>query len=299
MSLVVFVGTATLDAIALMSRFPEPDERRVADEIVYAGGGPAATAAVTAAGLGVPAAFVGTVGDDEEGSRIVAGLRAEGVDTSAVTVDADRPSGVSVAIVDGGKGTRAICNRPAPAVDLTPAADLLESASWMHVDHLGWAPGHRYLQRLPAGRRPLLSVDAGNPIAGFTASRAELFVPTEAALRHHYGEGPLDTLLRAALADGAATVVATRGAQGSVGATADGTHCAVSGYAVETVSTLGAGDVFHGALVAALVRGLPLGRAMSYAGIAAALSCRAVDGRSAIPEHSEILARLAELKEEE
>jgi inosine-uridine nucleoside N-ribohydrolase len=45
---VVFVGVATLDAIALVDGLPAPDERVIADELVFAGGGPAATAAVAA-----------------------------------------------------------------------------------------------------------------------------------------------------------------------------------------------------------------------------------------------------------
>jgi sulfofructose kinase len=82
----VFVGAATLDTIALVPALPEPDTRLLAEAITQAGGGPAATAAVAAARLGVPAAFVGAVGDDEAGGRIVAGLRAENVDVSGVRV---------------------------------------------------------------------------------------------------------------------------------------------------------------------------------------------------------------------
>src|SRR5947208_16157836 len=100
MDTVVFVGVATHDTIALMRRFPEPDERLVADDLCIAGGGPAATAAVAAARLGVPAAFVGTVGADEEGRRIIEGLQAEGVDVSGVTVAAGQSSGPSVIVVD-------------------------------------------------------------------------------------------------------------------------------------------------------------------------------------------------------
>ena len=54
------------------------------------------------------------------------------------------------------------------------------------------------------------------------------------------------------------------------------------------VSTLGAGDVFHGALLAAFVRGLDLLAALEQANAAAALSCRALDGRSAIPTWEEL-----------
>jgi sulfofructose kinase len=56
----------------------------------------------------------------------------------------------------------------------------------------------------------------------------------------------------------------------------------------DPVSTLGAGDVFHGALLAYLVRGALLRDALAAANGAAALSCRALDGRSAIPTLDEL-----------
>jgi sugar/nucleoside kinase (ribokinase family) len=61
-------------------------------------------------------------------------------------------------------------------------------------------------------------------------------------------------------------------------------------HPVEPVSTLGAGDVFHGALLAALLREEPLAEALAFANACAALSCRALDGRSAIPTLEEVSA---------
>jgi sugar/nucleoside kinase (ribokinase family) len=54
------------------------------------------------------------------------------------------------------------------------------------------------------------------------------------------------------------------------------------------VSTLGAGDVFHGALLAALLDGQPIDDALRFANAAAGLSCRALDGRSGIPSRREV-----------
>jgi sulfofructose kinase len=59
------------------------------------------------------------------------------------------------------------------------------------------------------------------------------------------------------------------------------------------VSTLGAGDVFHGALVAALVRDHTLFDAVCCASVAAALACRSLDGQSAIPSLAELNDHLA------
>jgi sulfofructose kinase len=290
-SAVVFVGAVTIDSIALVGAFPGPDERVVAEDLMFAGGGPAATAAVTAARLGVPAAFVGTVGDDAEGERIIEGLAAEGVDVSGVTREAGARSAASVIVVDRLRGTRAICARPGPVVDISRGADLLGRADWVHADHLGWSAVRQLLRPGPA-RRPHLSIDAGNPILGFTPDGVDLYVPTLQELERIYGLSTPDALLDAALHDGAGRVVATNGSRGSLAADASGERATADGVEVEVVSTLGAGDVFHGALVAAHVRGLALADALEYANTVAALSCRGLDGRSAIPTHDTVEAHL-------
>ena len=85
----------------------------------------------------------------------------------------------------------------------------------------------------------------------------------------------------------------TRGADGCT-AYADGETIDVAGHPVEVVSTLGAGDVFHGALLACLARGLAARATRCVrANACAALSCRALDGRSAIPTWDELERSIA------
>lgn len=355
---VVFVGVATIDTIALVDGMPDRDERIVAEDLVLAGGGPAATAAVTAARLGVSAAFVGAVGDDEDAERILAGLAEESVDISGVVRVAGARSAASIGLVDGKRDTRALINRPGPPLHIAPdsrAAELLASAAWVHADHVGWgavAPlrgtaafrrpvdaseptadttAHSTAgSRRPAGmgeptadstphgsaasRWPMdtsnatagftspgadefrLSVDAGNPIPGFTARGADLYVPTLAALRARYGRHDTSTMLSEALAEGAGWVVVTCGGDGVIATGPDGQRLAVPALAVPVVSTLGAGDVFHGALLAAIAYGLPPPRQLAYASAVAGLSCRALDGRNGIPSHAEALAAASSLE---
>jgi sugar/nucleoside kinase (ribokinase family) len=283
----VFVGVATLDAIALVPAFPGADERVVADEVSYAGGGPAATSAVAAARLGVRSAFVGTVGDDANGRAVLAGLQAEGVDVSGVSITSAESTAASVVIVDRSRGTRAICNRPAPRIDISAGADLIATAPIVHVDHAGWEPVHRAGLVRDAG---VLSVDAGNPIPGFDPRGVGLYVPTIEALRRIHGESlSVEELLEASIAQGCRVVVATDGSSGSYALTSDGSSAHAPAHAIEVLSTLGAGDVFHGALVAAVVRGLPLASQLAFANATAALSCRGLDGRSRIPRLPEVL----------
>jgi sulfofructose kinase len=284
----LFVGCATLDSIALVEDYPAADSRTVASDFATAGGGPAATAAVAAARAGASTAFAGVLGTDEEGDRIISGLQAEGVDTSAVVRDAGVKTGASVIVVSKASESRAIVTRPVPPVSFPAGSrfhELVESAAWVHVDHLGW----NAVASLPDfnPRTMNISVDAGNPIPAFTPRGIALYVPTIERLRAEYG-GDLSpaALLQKAVDDGASAVVATAGSDGAwvKDGTADAVH--VPATPATIVSTLGAGDVYHGAILAAVAAGLPLVEAAAFAGRTASASCEGLDGRSAIPHQA-------------
>lgn len=257
---VACAGLATRDTIFAVPAVPPADGRVVAGDVAVAGGGPAATAAVTLARLGVETVFFGAVGDDDAGSFVHEGLAAEGVDVSGLVIVPGARTAQSTILVGPG-GTRSIVHHPGDAA--FPRVDI--EADWVHVDHVGYGV-----------RGEKLSVDGGNPILGLDLRGVALYGPTEETLRAQFGD------LQSALSAGAELVVATRGASGCVAATPEET-IEVDGVAVDVVSTLGAGDVFHGALLAFLVRGAGLHEALAAANTAAALSCRALDGRSAIP----------------
>lgn len=246
--MIVCVGLATRDTIYSLPELPQPDGRVVATERVVSGGGPAATAAVTIARLGVPVRFVGVVDEDLPG--------VETVRVPGRMVE-------STILVTG--GSRAIVTEPWTQFDCPAAA--LAGAEWVHVDHVGY-DAVMHAEYDATGVQ--LSVDGGNPIPGLDVSRVSLYAPGR------------DDGLRAPL------TVITRGADGCV-AYVDGETIDVAGEQVEgMVSTLGAGDVFHGALLAALVRGLELHDALEKANRCAALSCRALDGRGALPSWEEL-----------
>jgi len=285
--LLLFVGCATLDSIALVEDYPAADSRTVATDFATAGGGPAATAAVAAARAGAATAFAGVLGTDEEGDRIIAGLEAEGVETSAVIRDANVKTGASVIVVSRATESRAIVTRPVPPVSFPAGSryyDLLSTAAWVHTDHLGWnavAGG----ASLPAGLK--ISVDAGNPIPSFSPRNVALYVPTIERLRAAHGKDlSPESLLGKAIDDGASAVVATAGSEGAWVLERGGNPVHVPATPANIVSTLGAGDVYHGAILAAVAAGLPLVDAAAFAGRTASASCAGLDGRSMIPRQA-------------
>jgi sulfofructose kinase len=276
---VVCVGLATRDTVLAVPSYPATDELVLASDLAIAGGGPAATAAVTLARLGVPTFFVGAIGDDEAGAFIREGLEREGVDVTELAVVAGGRSPQSSILVEERSGARAIAafRGVLPPLQLgREARKLCRGAAWVHVDQTGYGAASSL------GESVRLSIDGGNPIEGLDLQGVALYAPTEAALGETFGEA------RHALEAGAELVVVTRGAEGSVAYTRDGAVVSAAGHPVQTVSTLGAGDVFHGALLAQLVREVALPEALAFANSCAALSCRALDGRSAIPTAEEV-----------
>ena len=57
------------------------------------------------------------------------------------------------------------------------------------------------------------------------------------------------------------------------------------GYSVEVVDTVGAGDVYHGAYLFAIAKGMSPADSAQFANAVAALKCTGIGGRSAIPNY--------------
>ncbi|GIH16575.1 carbohydrate kinase family protein [Rugosimonospora africana] len=279
---VICVGTVTLDTIAVARRLPSGDDRVVAEPFVVAGGGPAATAAVALARLGASVGFCGVVGDDEAGQRSRQLLADEGVDVRWLRTRRGARTAQSMVVVSETEGTRMIITSPSAPLD--PDAVPVSASRWLHVDQAGYPAARAALSGRSDEVR--LSIDGGNPIPGLDLGHATLYAPTTRTLREAFPATDLAGSLRAAAAAGAQNVVATDGANGSY-VLVDGAAVHVPAPAVEPLSTMGAGDVFHGALLAALLGGQTLVEATRWANAVAAVSCRALDGRSGIADFAE------------
>jgi sugar/nucleoside kinase (ribokinase family) len=294
---VVCIGIATLDAIVAVDRLPGSDERVPGLDGVLAGGGVAATAAVALARLGVAVAFVGRVGDDEAGRWIRHGLAAEGVDVAALHAGPDG-SPVSVVLIERQSGLRSLApflGGGGPIALTDAELETCAAADWIHLDDLGLA----VLPALAAaGIGTPVSIDDGVGVREIAFGQVEVYAPTERVVRGRFPAATLEQSLELALAAGPRLVAATLGRGGSAAAQRGPrgrvTHHRAPAFESEVVSTLGAGDAFHGGFLAALLDGRPIDDALRFANAVAALSCRALDGRSALPTRSQLDAWLAE-----
>ena len=285
------VGVITIDTIALVENYPNEDERVIANEISRAGGGPAAVAAVALSRLGINCAIVGTIGDDADGKEILRIFAKEGVDTSGISIGT-APTAGSVIVASKKHCARAISTRqPIVQAPINEAAKkLIANAQWLHVDHVGI----KCLDQLGVsrGKGPHISFDAGYGVESFDPIVVDLFVPTDRQMALRYPGVDLAVALEKDSSMGGNIVVATQGSAGSSGFSRETGLVTAPGFKVDATSTLGAGDVFHGALVAQLIQGYSLQEAMRRANAVAALSCRGLDGQSMIPTTTELDAYL-------
>jgi sulfofructose kinase len=322
---VMCVGAAALDLVLDVERLPAEDGRARATAAILAGGGPAATAAVAMSRLGARVSFVGSVGADDAGQLIREGLARENVDVSNLRTVDGSTSTMSAGIVRSASGSRTLVAYPgsSPEIEVTAEVEAVSrAASWIHADHAGYAVVRELRRR---GVETLVSVDGGNPIADLDLTLVDLYAPAAPELLRWTGSETVEAGLEHAVESGATVAIATQGVSGSTAAgrispdspdasvafregranRADAPpwtiHQAAYRVAEDQGSTLGAGDVFHGALLAAILSGRSLRAAMAFASAAAALSCRAIDGRSAIPTAAQveelIAARAADVGE--
>ena len=287
----VCVGVITVDTVALVDKYPSEDERVIAHEIVRGGGGPAAVAAVALSRLGIKTAIIGTIGDDADGREVLRIFQKEGVDTSGISIGST-PTAVSVIVSSLERSTRAINTRQL-SIQAPPnaaARELASKAKWIHVDHVG-------VNRLnelgiSRGNGPLISFDAGYGVESFDPIVVDLFVPTDRQMALRYPGVDLAVALENDSLKAGNTVVATQGSAGSAGFSRETGLVTASGFKVDVKGTLGAGDVFHGALVAQIIHGYPLQESLRRANAVAAMSCLGLDAQSMIPTTTELDAYL-------
>ena len=267
----LFCGLAVVDVIQLVQAPPGPDDKIVALDQLIAAGGPATNAAVAFAALGGRATLAAPVGAGPLAELVRADLAGTGVelldcsDRSGGSDGAGPAPGLSVSscTITAGTGRRSVISTNArAAVDTAPLDRYVARAACGQETppDVVLIDGHnpalaRAALDLAARVGALTVMDAGSwkdPAADLPA-RCDVV----AASARFYPPGPAgpvtapQDVARWLLDAGARGVVITRGERSALWWAA-GARGSVQPPQVEAADTLGAGDVFHGALALAL-----------------------------------------------
>ncbi len=301
MANILCAGIAVLDEVFRVRDFPMPDAKVQASEFITVGGGCAANAAVAIARLGgsayLAAPLGGPVGADGTGDRVIASLQREGVECLGCVRVPGARTPVSAIFVDS-RGDRTIATYRDHRLDHATPDDpdrLITGMDAVLADNRFphfVAPICRaaVARRIPVvidadkaadDRQPLLRA-ATHVIFSADSLRATARTDDLAAGLAHMGK-LTDALL--AVTNGSHPVLWYDRDRAAI--------CQVPVFAIETMDTLGAGDVFHGAFALALVEGRTVEDALRFAAAAAGLKCSRFGGSSTAPRRTEVDALLA------
>ncbi|PIE26967.1 MAG: hypothetical protein CSA58_06830 [Micrococcales bacterium] len=249
-----FVGITTLDVIQRVSERPRWGKKSVADSVELAAGGPATNAAVTCAWLRGSAWLIGAVGSHAAAGPVVADLSEHGV----LVHDCAQEGWVlpvASAIVEP-DGERTVVSTGALGTDGPRLTDAARAA--LHASTVVLLDGHHpglgdAVMDLTRDRQ-LVVLDAGSakPHAEQWLSRIDVLAASAGYATGLGDELTAEDAIRHGLDRGCRAVVVTDGPGEIRWGSADGARGIVAPPSVVAVDTLGAGDAFHGALVAAL-----------------------------------------------
>jgi sulfofructose kinase len=287
--LILCTGIATHDFIFGVDQMPSQASKYRARQFASHGGGSAANYATTIARLGGRVALVSRLGDDPIGDTIVADLTREGVDCRLMKRFAGRTSSLSAIIVDPA-GVGMIINY----LDY----DLPEDASWLPdlpadtravMADSRWPQGNLVLLQRARARGIPAILDGDLPGVSPEAIKAATMVAfSSEGLAASTSEPDCEAGLRKAAQGSDAVMIVTQGGQGVSWLDPAGRFCHRPAYRVEAVDTLGAGDVFHGALALAVAEGQSLEEALRFSSAAAAIKVSRFGGRAGAPNRSEL-----------
>lgn len=286
MSRIACVGITVLDRIWYIDELPKEGGKHVAKSYTEVGGGPAATAAVAAAKLGAEVDFIGRVGDDDTGRRLLTELESWGVMTRYTRIFANARSSQSAVLVDN-KGERIIANFPSP--DLSDSATWLNDIDFSQYDvvlaDVRWHEGAKHAFTL-ARKYGALTVLDGDITPQNIADLVELSdhaAFSAPGLERLVGVKDNKAALKKSQLLTNGHVYVTCGAEGCYWLE-NGDFRHQPAYPIEVVDTTGAGDVFHGALAVALTHSKTIEEAVQFASAVAALKCTRPGGRAGIPD---------------
>ena len=288
-------GLNAVDHLVVVPRYPEFDTKTRLMEHEQGAGGQTASAMAGLRRLGLRTAYAGRFGSDDAGRFGFEALRAEGVDCSSAEMIEGARNQIAFILIDARTGERTIIwdrdERLAYSVEEAPR-DFARRGRVLHMDaHDPRACAVLAKEAREAGT--VVSLDVDNIYEGIEEllPHVDLLVSSKEFPKRLTG-----------LADERAALVEmksrlrrdcvagmTLGERGAV-VYHEGRFLEAEAFPVPggCRDTTGAGDAFHVGLIYGLLRGDDLESSLSLGCAVAALKCRALGARTALPSAREL-----------
>ena len=287
---VIGIGESSIDEVVRLPGVLAPNVKLPIRSRQIRYGGQVATTLATCASFGLRAALLGTMGNDDDVHGLCKTLNDRGVDTSLLVQRAVRHRRATV-LVSEPTGDRTVLWERDARLALTPGdipRATIEGARLLHVDDVDVEAA------IVAAR---IARQAGIPVTSdidqVTDRTRELIAAVSVPILAEHvplaltGESDLERALRRLRTTHTGLLCVTLGSRGSMLLDGDHLHCEPA-QTVRAVDATGAGDVFRGAVIYALLRGDSPVDILRFANVAAALSCTREGALDSVPTRREV-----------
>lgn len=294
---ILVIGSLNTDMIAQLPRIPKPGETVLGGRFSTAAGGKGANQAVAAHRAGGEVSFVGCIGDDMFGDRMIGEFVREGINAAYVRRK-HVPSGVALIFV-AADGQNSIAVAPGANAQLTVADVKRAKAVFYEADAMliqleipmptvataiklaAKADLPVILNPAPAQKLP---DELLRHVSILTPNETEVEMLTGVKVRDVSSARRATRLLHKR---GVPTVIITLGSRGAF-LSAEGVEELMPAFRAKAVDSTAAGDVFNGALAVGLAERLGLKAAVRFANAAAAISVTRLGAQPSAPQRKEI-----------
>ena len=291
---VVGFGTNAVDFLIQVPTYPEFASKIELTDYRQAAGGEIATSMVGLRRLGLRTSYVGRFGSDAAGQIGIDSLEREGVDlTYAETIDGAQTQ-IAFIVIDEQNGERTVIWKRDAKLHYSEKDVPIEAASSTKVLHFTPHDARACLRLAESARSrgTIVSIDIDNMFVGVEdlLGSVDIIIASSDFPRKLLGEVDHRTALREIQRRYRAAVVGvTLGETGSLLLSEDD-FIETPGFEVPggCKDTTGAGDSFRVGLIYGLITGQSVEDSARIANAVAALKCRAVGARTALPTPDEL-----------
>lgn len=291
---VVGFGTNAVDYLIRLPVYPPFNSKVEFTSLTMLAGGEVASTLVGLRRLGWSAAYAGRFGSDANGKIGIGSLIDEGVDTRFVETIEDAETQVAFIIIDEGSGERTILWKRDGGLAYKRGDEPLALAASGKILHLTPHDTDAAIAMAAEAKKHggVVTIDIDNIFSKVEDLLPLVDVVIASSDLPEKMTGLADdraALQRLATTFGCAIVGVTLGTRGSL-FIANGEFIETPAFAVPggCVDTTGAGDAFRTGFLHGMLAGETIENAAAYANAAAALKCRSIGARTALPTRVEL-----------
>lgn len=287
-------GTNAVDYLVRVPEYPAFNSKIELEDYVQAAGGEIATTMAGLRRLGMKTAYAGRFGSDAEGVFGMESLASEGVDLSFAEVIDGARTQIAFIVIDIRNGERTVIWKRDERLAYAEAEAPVAAVAGARVLHFTPHDARACLALAREAKRvgTIVSIDIDNIFEGIdeVLSHVDILITSSDFPARFLGiEDRESALIEFHRRFGCAVTGMTLGDAGSL-LQCGGAFIRSAGFEVPggCKDTTGAGDSFRVGLLYGLLRGETVETAARMANAVAALKCRAVGARTALPTVSEL-----------